>query len=144
MCLRSSPRLLRDRSFSSPISRRQSSMICSQSNMEEEKRGRGGGGGGKGRKKRKEKERDRKGEKQRRRGKALNGTINICRCNVKSATKCRGSVNVKYTRVYRIIRGADRAGSDGVHARRAKATRERGATRDASYINHGRDVETAF
>lgn len=37
--------------------------------------------------------------------KALNGTINICRCNVKSATKCRGSVNVKYTRVYRIIRG---------------------------------------
>lgn len=105
MCLRSSPRLLRDRSFSSPISRRQSSMICSQSNMEEEKRGRGGGGGRIGRKKRKEKERDRKGEKQRRRGKALNGTINICRCNVKSATKCRGSVNVKYTRVYRIIRG---------------------------------------
>lgn len=69
---------------------------------EERERGRGGR---KGRKKRKEKERDRKGEKQRRRGKALNGTINICRCNVKSATKCRGSVNVKYTRVYRIIRG---------------------------------------
>lgn len=70
-----------------------------------EERERGRGGGRKGRKKRKEKERDRKGEKQRRRGKALNGTINICRCNVKSATKCRGSVNVKYTRVYRIIRG---------------------------------------
>lgn len=50
--------------FFSPISRRQSSMIYSQSNMEEEKRG----GRKKGRKKRKEKERDRKGEKRRGKG----------------------------------------------------------------------------